>query len=233
MNIFAIADLHLARSIDKPMDVFGGDWQDYMERISRNWRMTVGEDDCVIVPGDISWATYLEEVYEDFSFLDSLPGRKILSKGNHDYWWTSMKKLENYVKHNGFSTIDFLHNNSYIFNNVCICGSRGWKCPGDDTFDSTDMRIYERELKRLELSLGNAGNTRAETVIAALHFPPFNRTGEASGFIDIMIKYSVDICIYGHLHGRGAANAVTGVFKGTDFKFVAADHIGFEPMRII
>jgi predicted phosphohydrolase len=231
MRVFAISDLHLAKSISKPMDVFGGDWKNYMERIETNWRSTVDEGDYVIVPGDVSWATYLDQVFEDFRFLDSLPGRKIISKGNHDYWWNSIKKLNEYVEANNFSTISFLHNNSFNIGGVVICGTRGWKCPGDDSFGADDRKIYERELIRLELSLKSAVDIKNKTVIAALHFPPTDRNGTPTGFTEIMARYGVDICVYGHLHDD-AGRAYEGICRGIDFKFVAADYLSFTPLLL-
>lgn len=231
MNLYAISDLHLAKSISKPMDIFGGDWKDYMERIEENWQRTVGKSDWVIVPGDISWATYLEQVFDDFHFIESLPGSKIVLKGNHDYWWTTMKKLEEYVTVNCFSTIHFLHNNSLDLGSVVVCGTRGWKYPGDEGFDASDRKIYERELQRLELSLKSAGETGGKKVIVALHFPPLDRNGNQSGFVEIMARYGVDMCVYGHLHGV-SEKAYEGIYAGIDFRFVSADYLSFIPLLL-
>ncbi len=126
MAVYAISDLHLALSVDKPMDVFGARWSNYMERLRENWTATVGENDHVLIPGDISWATYLDQAYEDFRFINELPGKKIISKGNHDYWWTTKSKLDKFLDENGFHSIRFLHNNSYIVENLAVCGTRGW-----------------------------------------------------------------------------------------------------------
>ncbi|MFA6308810.1 MAG: metallophosphoesterase [Clostridia bacterium] len=153
MSIYAIGDLHLAQSIDKPMDIFGVKWLNYMEQIKESWGKKITDADTVIIPGDISWATYLEEAVLDFKFIDLLPGRKIILKGNHDYWWTTMTKLESFLKENNFNTLEFLQNNSFEIENNYLCGTRGWKCPGDDDFSDEDKKIYERELQRLELSL--------------------------------------------------------------------------------
>ncbi len=233
MSIYAISDLHLARSVDKPMDVFGARWSNYMERLEEEWRQTVSDGDHVLVPGDISWATYLDQAYEDFRLIDSLPGRKIISKGNHDYWWTTLSKLEQFIRKKGFGTISFMHNNSFRLENSVVCGTRGWKTPGDDDFSAEDRKIYLRELQRLELSLAKAERRAGETLIAAIHFPIFNSKGVFSEFLDIMLKYGVDLCIYGHLHGEACRNAVEGDVRGMELRFVSADHLGFRPIKLI
>lgn len=232
MAVYAISDLHLASVRNKPMDVFGGNWNDYMTKIKENWINTVKKNDTVIVPGDVSWATYLEEAYEDFLLLESLPGKKIISKGNHDYWWTTVKKLNEFTQNNGFDSIAFLYNNGYIAEDIAICGARGWKCPSDEGFDSEDDKIYKRELNRLEISLGSISVKGEKKILAALHFMPFNHKHEASGFVDIMKKYGVDICIYGHLHGYAAGNAITGIVDGIEYVLVSADHLNFKPVKI-
>lgn len=232
MAIYAISDLHLALSVDKPMDVFGARWANYMDRLEENWRSTVGEDDYVLVPGDISWATYLDQAYEDFLFIDRLPGKKIISKGNHDYWWTTKSKLDKFISENGFSTISFMHNNSYTLDGAAVCGTRGWNMPGEEGFNAEDMKIYQRELQRLELSLKDARVPDGGQLIAAMHFPVFNSKDVFSGFLDIMQKYNVHICIYGHLHGEAHKNAVEGLVKGIEFRLVAADRINFKPVKL-
>lgn len=233
MAVYAISDLHLALSVDKPMDVFGGRWANYMDRLKDNWCSAIGEDDYILVPGDISWATYLEQAYEDFSFIHRLPGRKIISKGNHDYWWTTKSRLDKFLSGNGFSSISFMHNNSYNIENTAICGTRGWNMPGEDDFNAEDAKIYQRELQRLELSLKSARPHDGGSIIAALHFPPFNSKGVFSGFLDIMQKYEVKLCIYGHLHGEARRSAIEGDVRGIEFRLVAADHLEFRPIRLI
>lgn len=233
MAIYAISDLHLALSVDKPMDVFGGEWADYMDKLKENWRSAVGENDTVLVPGDVSWATYLNQAYADFSFIDGLPGRKVISKGNHDYWWTTKSKLDKFLAENGFSSILFMHNNSYEIEGTAVCGTRGWNMPGEEGFNAEDARIYQRELQRLELSLKSAGAKDGGRIIAALHFPPFNSKGVFSGFLDIMQRYHVQTCIYGHLHGEARRNAVEGLVDGIGFRLVSADHLRFMPVRLL
>lgn len=233
MAVFAISDLHLAYSIDKPMDIFGPRWSNYMVRIKDNWENTVNSKDHVIVPGDISWATYLDQAIDDFKFIEALPGRKIISKGNHDYWWTTMNKLEKFLLEHGFETISFMHNNSINVDEFTVCGTRGWKCPGDEDFCPEDKKIYERELQRLELSLKSAKASR-ETghIIAAMHYPPFNPGGEPSDFVEIMGKYDVKRCLYGHLHGNSFKGAVTGEVAGIEFNLVSADYLNFMPYKL-
>jgi len=232
MAIYAISDLHLAKSIDKPMDIFGHRWQNYMERLKASWEETVCQDDYVIIPGDISWATYLEQAYDDFSFIERLPGKKIISKGNHDYWWTTLSKLNKFLRDNNFASISFMHNNSFDLGEAVLCGTRGWKCPGENDFSAEDQKIFNRELQRLELSLKTIKPKDNQTVIAALHYPPFNMKGRPSDFIDVMKKYNVTMCLYGHLHGESHRNAVEGRIEGIDFKFVSADHLEFRPLKL-
>jgi len=233
VSIYAISDLHLALSIDKSMDIFGTQWSDYMTRLTSEWMQNVCEDDTVIIPGDISWATYLDQAVEDFRFIDGLPGRKIISKGNHDYWWTTASKLEKFLKGNNLSTISFMHNNSFKLGKIILCGTRGWKCPGDEGFSREDRKIYERELQRLELSLKSAVAAEDATIFAALHYPPFNSRKEPTEFVDIMRKYNVDTCLYGHLHGEGFRNAFTGKQDGIEFLLVSADYLKFKPYKLI
>lgn len=230
MAIYAISDLHLSLSTNKPMDVFGSGWTDYVERLKSEWQRIVTQEDTIILPGDISWAMYIEETEKDFGFIEELPGKKLISKGNHDYWWTTMNKMEKYVESREFKTISFLHNNSYSVGNTVLCGARGWKCPGDDGFSQEDRKIYNRELQRLELSLKNADSDK--NIIAALHYPPFNSKKEPSEFVEIMQRYKVKTCIYGHLHGEGFKNAFCGEYKGINFYLVSADFLKFQPLKI-
>jgi len=236
MAIFAISDLHLALGVEKPMDVFGDRWTNYMERLEALWRNTVSMNDFVIIPGDISWATYLEQSYKDFKFIDALPGKKIILKGNHDYWWTTLRKLEAFVEENRFTSIKFLHNNCYNVEHITLCGTRGWKCPGDNDFGEEDEKIYKRELQRLQLSLRCAAeinnNISPGNIVVAMHYMPFNLKGEPSGFVDLMEKHNVRICLYGHLHAEGIKNAVEGRVGEIEYQLISADHLEFEPMRI-
>lgn len=233
MAIFAISDLHLALGVNKPMDVFGGNWTNYMERLRQHWAAVVQKNDTVIVGGDISWATYLPECYADFQLLDNLPGQKILLKGNHDYWWESMAKLRQYVRQQGFSTIDFLHNNSYFCEGTAICGSRGWNDPSYDNFTAEDEKLYEREFVRLELSLQDARQYGAKRTIVAMHYPPVTKYRQVNArFRALFAQYGVCVCVYGHLHSGGAKLAYQGLDNGVQYRLVSADFIDFLPFRI-
>ena len=233
MALYAISDLHLSLSVDKPMDVFGKHWERYMERIKYNWEKEIVDDDYVLIPGDVSWATYLEQIYEDFNFINQLPGIKIISKGNHDYWWSTVSKLEKYVKENNFNTIRFLHNNSFTYKDAVICGTRGWNCPGDEQFSQEDEKIYNRELVRLELSLNQGIKNSFKEIIVALHYPPVNKDKDmASGFMQLLKKYNVNTCIYGHLHGEAQKDALIGMHEGIQFYLVASDYMNFSPLKL-
>ncbi|HLR35584.1 MAG TPA: metallophosphoesterase [Tissierellales bacterium] len=226
--IYAIGDLHLDFRKEKPMDVFGSEWINHEEKIFDSWEKLVREDDLVLVPGDISWAMKLEDSYEDLKRIDELPGKKIMSKGNHDYWWQGLKKM------NGLNleTINFLQNNSFVYNKIGIAGSRGWASKGSEDFDAHDEKVFRRELIRLDLSLSSIDRT-IDKKIVLLHYPPFNSKLKPNEFVDIMKKYNVDICIYGHLHAEGHKYAVEGEVEGVEFHCVASDYINFMPKVII
>lgn len=232
MAIYAISDLHLSKSIDKPMDVFGCGWENYMEKIEENWSKTVGREDWVLIPGDISWATYLEESVMDFRFIDGLPGRKIIVKGNHDYWWTTLSKLNDFLESKGIKSIHFLNNNSYICDGTAVCGTRGWINPGSPEFAEHDAKIYNREINRLELSIRSLRGKEYNDILVMLHYPPFYSNGADSELFELMKSYGVKKCIYGHLHGLALKDAVEGVIGGIHFLLTSCDHIGFSPLRL-
>ncbi len=230
MALYSIADLHLPLGIDKPMDVFGAKWENYVQRLSDNWQSKIKEEDTVVLPGDFSWATYLEQSQKDFEFLNKLNGRKILLKGNHDYWWTTMNKLNEFIASNGFKNIYFLHNNSYMYENIAICGTRGWIHPAWDGFGAEDRKIFDREVLRLELSLKSAGN--AEEMYVFTHYPPRSNKLEPNAFTDMMSSYPVTKCIYGHLHSAAHKNAVEGMVDGIEYRLVSSDYLRFDPILI-
>lgn len=232
MSVYAIADLHLALGIDKPMDVFGGRWSNYMEKLRNNWIDTINDNDTVIIPGDVSWATYIENAYEDFRYIDKLPGSKIISKGNHDYWWTTSSKLNKYLKANEFESISFLHNNAFLVENLAVCGTRGWKCPGEDDFKKDDEKIYLRETERLELSIKASVDMEHSEKLVFMHYPPVTAKSQVSGFIDVMKKYGINRCFYGHLHGDGIKGAIEGDYEGITLKLISADYLNFLPMLV-
>ncbi len=237
MALFALSDLHLSLGIDKPMDVFGPSWHNYMDRILVNWQDTVAQDDLVIIGGDLSWATYLDEAKKDFEFLHSLPGKKLLIKGNHDYWWESVTKLKAFVAAGGFDSIEFLHNSAYVYEDFVIAGTRGWILPSSDGFGAEDEKIYNRELIRLGISLDEASRLTSLSSdykkIAVLHYPPVLPGGKADdGIMDVLLGHNVSRCIYGHLHGGGLNTAFSGKTQGIEFTLTSADYLGFTPIKI-
>lgn len=228
MAIYAIADLHLSLAQDKPMSIFGPRWERHEEKIRENWHLTVGNDDTVLICGDHSWALKLEEAVADLNFIGGLPGRKILIKGNHDLWWQSKSKIQKYLP----AEMLLLQNNHFEVEGVAICGTRGWVCPNDDNFTQHDVKIYHRELGRLENSLQSATRASREKIIVMLHYPPFNSKREPSGFVEIMERYGVRRCVYGHLHADSQRLAVTGCRNGITYDLVACDYTNFAPVLI-
>ena len=230
--IWAIGDLHLDYKKEKPMDVFGKAWKNHEEKIFESWREGVAPDDTVLVVGDISWALKLEEGKKDLDRIDDLPGRKILIKGNHDYWWSSLNKLNEL----GLETVDFLYNTGMVVGNVAICGSRGWTDIDAGSVDEQDEKIYKRELNRLKLSI-DAMEKEAEEKeishrIAMLHYPPFSSKGEPNDFADILKEAKIDLCVYGHLHSYGHKFVVEGEFDGVRYQCVSSDYIGFKVQKL-
>ncbi len=210
MAIYAIADLHLSFASPKPMNIFGDNWTNHEMKISEDWKKKVKEEDTVLLPGDFSWAMALEDTYKDFEYLESLPGKKIMLKGNHDYWWNSLKKLNEYTKENGFNNIQFLYNNSYEVEEKIIAGTRGWVLFSQE---EEDEKIAKRELLRLEMSINDGIQKygKDKEIIVCMHYPPTNKNMlENSEFIKLMQKYNVKTCLYGHLHGEAQSEAVEG-----------------------
>ena len=227
MSIYAIGDLHLSLAKDKPMSIFGENWKEHEQKIKKNWLEKVKENDYVILLGDFSWATYLEEAYDDFKYLDELPGKKILLKGNHDYWWGSISKVRDMLP----CCMYALQNDTVELGSVTIAGSRGWICPGSSGFDpETDQKIYDREVIRLQLSL--SGAKQGSRIIVMLHYPPFNEKRAPSGFTEMFEKYGVERVIYGHLHGKACRNAFEGIRNGIEYTLCSADHLDFVPKLI-
>ena len=226
MRIYAIADLHLSLVSEKPMDVFGEAWRGHAEKLERNWRETVAQDDLVLIPGDISWAMQLNAALPDLSFLGALPGKKILLKGNHDYWWSAIGRVRAALPQGMLA----LQNDSFVENGVGVCGSRGWLCPGSGNFTADDEKIYKRELDRLSLSIRSLPET--DTKIAMLHYPPFADKERGSGFTERLEEAGVQIAVYGHLHGEANRNAFEGERNGIIYHCVAADKLDFTPKRI-
>lgn len=224
--IYAIGDLHFDSSKEKPMDIFGENWMDHEEKIIDNWVDLVQDEDIVLLPGDISWALKLDEAIEDLSRIDALPGKKVITKGNHDYWWSSLTKL-NELK---LKSIFFLQNNSYSYNGFGIVGTRGWISKTSEGFTANDEKIFNRELHRLKLSLESL--KAVERKIAMIHYPPFNGDLSPNEFVDIMKEYKVETCIYGHLHSEGHKYAIEGNIEGINIHCVSSDYIDFLPKKI-
>ena len=232
MSIYAISDLHLSFGDNKPMDIFGINWEKHTEKIKENWIKIVKKNDLVLLPGDFSWAMYLKDTYKDFEYLSNLPGKKLLLKGNHDYWWTTLKKMREYLAENKFENIDFIYNNSYLFENKIIVGTRGWQ----DGKTVEDKRIIKRENLRLGLSLKDGIEKYGENkeIIVCMHYSPFNSYEELEmNYIKTMKKYNVTNCIYGHLHGETAQKeAKEGKINDINFKLVSCDYTKFSLIKI-
>lgn len=233
MAIYAISDLHLSFGIKaKPMDIFGKQWDNHVERIVENWQNLIKPKDTVLMAGDFSWATYLEESKADFEFLNKLPGKKIILKGNHDYWWTTMSKLKKFCEENEFSSIEFLQNNSFMYKDTAICGTRGWSYIGYGTASEEDRRIYEREVGRFELSLKDAKRKNPERIIAFFHYPPVTKDFTENDFTRLMKEYDITLCVYGHLHNAYYKNVCEGEYNGIKFMLVSCDYRSFCPVKL-
>ena len=225
MSIFAIADTHLSFGTNKPMDSFPG-WSDYVSRIEKNWNKLVTDSDTVVIAGDISWAMNFEELKDDFAFLNSLKGNKIIIKGNHDYWWNTMTKMNAFIEENHFDTLKILNNNSYTVDGVSICGSRGWMF---ENAEEHDEKILSREVGRVKASLDAA---ECDEKIVFLHYPPVTTDSECKEILELLHLYNVKRCYYGHLHGFAARLAVDGYIDGIKFRLISCDRLGFIPLLI-
>lgn len=234
MAIYTIGDLHLSFKENKPMSIFGDNWEGHEEKIKEDWLSRVKKEDLVILPGDFSWATYLKDTDEDFIYLKQLPGKKLLLKGNHDYWWTTLKKMRNFLEEQKIEDVDFIYNNSYEFENHIIVGTRGWS----QTDEKEDKKLLKREALRLELSIKNGIQTFGEDkeIIVFMHYPPISNLNlihnEKNDFINIMKEYNVKRCFYGHLHGNSIKEAIEGNYFDINFKLVSADGLDFKLHKI-
>jgi hypothetical protein len=231
MRLFALGDPHLSFDREgkeyKPMGIFGDSWQNHGEKIRQHWLEQVTAEDVVLLPGDISWAMTLEELQPDLDFLAALPGKKIISKGNHDLWWDSLRKLKKILP----ADFAILQNNSYLFGDVAVCGTRGWICPEGQFADEHDTKIFQRELGRLRLSLDSVPKDIPHKIVM-LHYPPINSKQEKSAFVELMAQYDVALCLYGHLHSYAVQNALEGQHWDMEFQLVSADYLGFTPKLI-
>lgn len=241
MNIFAIGDLHLSFknkiNIDnweevheyKPMNIFGDKWEKHYYKIYKNWLKLVTAEDIVLIPGDISWATTFEELHPDLDFISKLPGKKVFIRGNHDYWWQGISKLRSKFPDNCY----LIQNDSISFGNIAIAGSRGWTAPNDFKYNKKDDKIFNRELIRLKLSLEKLKNS-ANIRIVMIHYMPVNEKHQYNKIIELFKLYNIDLCIYGHLHGKEShLNSLTGIKWGIKFCLVSADYLNFIPKQIL
>ncbi len=228
MAIYAIGDLHLSLSVDKPMDVFGANWEGYQDKIKEAWEKNVKEDDHVLIPGDVCWALNLNEAKIDLAWIDALPGKKIISKGNHDYWWATLAKM-NVL----FESITFIHNSYTLVGDIAICGSRGWVCPNDTSFTEKDETIYKREQLRLELSISKAKDDGYKNILVMIHYPPTNDKKELSAFQEIFEKHEIKHVVYGHLHTQYCWHlSLNGNINEVVYHMVSSDFLDFIPKRI-
>lgn len=230
MAIYVIADLHLSFSQDKPMSIFGENWEGHSEKIKNNWISKVKPEDTVVLPGDFSWALYLQDTYKDFEYLNSLPGKKLLLKGNHDYWWTTVTNMRNFLEENKFKNIDFIYNNSYLVENKILTGTRGWNLL--DTENSSKM--IKRESIRLQLAIEDGIKKYGDDkeIIVFMHYPPISNTNKKSDFLKILKQYDIKRCYYGHLHGKSHQDAVEGIVDGIEFKLISADYLNFDVIKV-
>ena len=229
MKIFAMADLHLSLSADKPMDVFGKRWIDHTEKMWKNWHALVGPEDLVIISGDVSWGLKLEEALPDLEWIHRLPGRKIITRGNHDLWWTSLSRLNSL-----YEDISFVQNSCLQVGDVGVSGTRGWMLPGSTPdWSEHDEKIYRREQLRLEMALKAAKDSGCRHRILSIHYPPLNKTEMDTEFTRLIEAYEVETVLYGHLHGEDARrHAYTGMHRGVEYRLTASDQIGFCPVQI-
>lgn len=225
MSLFAIADTHLSFGTNKPMDTFEG-WQNYTEKLEKNWNKIVNNNDDVVIAGDISWAMNFEELKADFDFIEKLNGNKIILKGNHDYWWNTITKLNKFIEENNYKTIRFLHNNSYNCGGISVCGSRGWLF---DSEEENDEKVLNREVLRIRKSLETA---ECSEKIVFLHYPPVTQNTSCSEILDLLNEYGIKKCCFGHLHGEAAKYSVDGSINGINFKLISCDRLKFTPYLI-
>ena len=228
MALFVIGDTHLSLSVNKPMDVFGG-WQNYMQRLEENWKAVVQPEDTVVIPGDVSWGMSMEEAKADFAFLHQLPGKKILMKGNHDYWWTTRSKMDKFFEENQFTTLTILHNGSISAEGVSLCGSRGWMF---EQGQEHDKKLITRECGRIRASLQDAQRFGKQEKILFLHYPPVFMQDSIPEFLKLMQEYGVKRCYYGHIHSQGCRYAFQGDWDGVHLEMVSADFLRFTPKKI-
>ena len=227
MSVYAIGDTHLSFSVNKPMDIFKG-WDDYAQRIENNWQHLITNEDVVVINGDISWAMGLEQAEKDLEFLNELNGTKIISKGNHDYWWNTITKMEKFCKEKGFTSIKFLHNNAYRVGGIAIAGTRGWFFDAEK--ENID-KVMARECARLQRSIDEALKLGGEVVVF-LHYPPVSTARVCDPIMNVLKENNISRCYYGHLHGGAINGAINGLYDDIKFQLVSADYLDFCPLFI-
>ena len=228
MALYAIGDLHLCLGAPKPMDVFGGAWVGYMDKLKEGLSV-IGPEDTTVLLGDLSWALDLESAKADFGWINAIPGKKIILKGNHDYWWSTAAKFQKFCTENGFENLFLLNNNCYFYESFAICGTRGWFFE-EERSGAHDEKVFRRELIRLEASLKAAGDA---SKLVFLHYPPRYRGYTCPEILELLSKYEVRRCFYGHLHGGSHKLAMEGLWDGVEFRLVSADYTGFRPFPVI
>lgn len=227
MALYALSDLHLSFTDDKPMGIFGEVWKDHDRKIFENWNRKITSEDTVLIAGDLSWSMRMDDSIKELDFIRDLPGRKIAIKGNHDYWWTSVTKLNSL-----YDNFDFIQNNHFVWKDFAICGTRGWVCEGSDRFTKEDEKIYKREALRLENSLKSAVSAGYSKIICMIHYPPVNEHKDDSVFTSLFEKYGVKKVIYGHLHGNALKNLLEGNRNGVEYIMTSGDYLNFDPVLI-
>lgn len=230
MAIYVIADLHLSFSQDKPMSIFGESWEGHSDKIKNNWISKVKQEDTVVMPGDFSWSMHLKDTYKDFEYLNMLPGKKLLLKGNHDYWWTTITSMKKFLEDNKFENIDFIYNNSFLIEDKILIGTRGWNLLDTEN----DSKMIKRENIRLKHAIEQGINQygKEKEIIAFMHYPPITKKNKTSEFIDTLKQYGIKKCYYGHLHGKSHQDAIEGCVDGINFKLVSADYLNFDLIKI-
>ncbi|WGX77154.1 metallophosphoesterase [Paraclostridium bifermentans] len=229
MSLYAIGDLHFSTAVNKPMNIFGDNWDNHEEKIINSWKSKVNEEDTVLIVGDTSWAINMNEAEADLNIIHSLPGKKIYVKGNHDYWWTTVAKLNKL-----YDDMSFLQNNFYQYEEYAICGTRGWICPNDVKFTEDDDKIYRREAHRLKLSLDAAKKAGFKKIIVITHYPPTNDKLDPSLFTEIYESYGVEKVVYGHLHGKESFKmGLKGIRNEVEYNLVSCDYVDFNLIKIM
>lgn len=228
MSLYAIGDLHLSLNSNKSMDVFGGAWENYISKIQDGFS-DIRSDDVTVLCGDLTWSSTLKDSVEDFAFIERLPGRKIIVKGNHDYWWTTVTSAKKFFQQNGIKTIDILHNNCYTYGDIAICGTRGWLYAESEDSEQ-DRKILAREAARLETSLKAAG---AREKLCFIHYPPRYNGYVCEHIVQVLEAYGVKQCYYGHIHSHGHKWAVQGKVGSVEYKMISADYLKFKPLKVL